>query len=249
MKKLSSYIIEKLKINKKTNFDPDSKRNGIEVINDVDCKALPYVYVNAIIDAYIASPLKKDVSKIEVFDAKSFFDNDPQGIRYMKSNYSIDNKYFYNSAYPAIKITWTSHNNKIPKRDTLIRKMPFIKMPLILTDDKGLFTKRNSYNICGLRDVECVNVGYSAKTLNDKTEYSYVIIYIIKPEATKKLLSEQEIYNNLLKYYKVKYNDRPKYLQELSDKFYTDDRRNNRGVLDLDEKRKKECEKHMHETW
>ena len=248
MKKLSSYIIEKLKINKKTNFDPDSKRNGIEVINDVDCKALPYVYVDAIIDAYIASPLKKDVSKIEVFDAKSFFDNDPQGIREIQANAS-NYKYLYNSAYPAIKITWTVNNNKITKRDTLRRRMPSVTMPLILTDDKGLFTKRNSYNITGLRDVECVNVGYSAKTLNDKTEYSYVIIYIIKPEATKNLLSEQEIYNNLLKYYKVKYNDRPKYLQELSDKFYTDDRRNNRGVLDLDEKRKKECEKHMHETW
>ena len=101
----------------------------------------------------------------------------------------------------------------------------------------------------GLRDVECPAVAYNAKRLNDKTEYSYVIIYIIKPEATKKLLSEQEIYNNLLKYYKVKYSDREKYLKELSDEFYTDDRRNNRGVLDLDEKRKKECEKHMHETW
>ena len=248
MKKLTSYIIEKLKISKKTNFDPNSKRNGIEVINDVDCKALPYVYVNAIIDAYIASPLKKDVSKIEVFDAKSFFDNDPQGIREIKANQS-NYKYLYNSAYPAIKITWTSYNNKIPKRDTTRHRMPYIVMPLILTDDKGLFTKRNSYNISGLRDVECSTVAYTAKRLDDKTEYSYVIIYIIKPEATKKLLSEQEIYNNLLKYYKVKYNDRPEYLKELSDKFYTDDRRNKYGILDLDEKRSKECKQHMNETW
>lgn len=248
MKKLTSYIIEKLKISKKTNFDPNSKRNGIEVINDVDCKALPYVYVNAIIDAYIASPLKKDVSKIEVFDAKSFFDNDPQGIREIEANQS-NYKYLYNSAYPAIKITWTSYNNKIPKRDTLRHRMPYIIMPLILTDDKGLFTKRNSYNITGLRDVECSTVAYTAKRLDDKTEYSYVIIYIIKPEATKKLLSEQEIYNNLLKYYKVKYNDRPEYIKELSDKFYTDDRRNKYGILDLDEKRSKECKQHMNETW
>lgn len=248
MKKLTSYIIEKLKISKKTNFDPNSKRNGIEVINDVDCKALPYVYVNAIIDAYIASPLKKDVSKIEVFDAKSFFDNDPQGIIEIKAN-QTNYKYLYNSAYPAIKITWTSYNNKIPKRDTTRHRMPYIVMPLILTDDKGLFTKRNSYNITGLRDVECSTVAYTAKRLDDKTEYSYVIIYIIKPEATKKLLSEQEIYNNLLKYYKVKYNDRPEYLKELSDKFYTDDRRNKYGILDLDEKRSKECKQHMNETW
>lgn len=245
MKKLTSYIIEKLKISKKTNFDPNSKRNGIEVINNVDCKALPYVYVDAIIDAYIASPLKKDVSKIEVFDAKSYFDNDPQGI---KEN-TPDRKYLYNSAYPAIKITWTFNDNKMHKRDTLRHKMPYIIMPLILTDDKGLFTKRNSYNITGLRDVECSTVGYTAKRLNDKTEYSYVIIYTIKPEATKKLLSEQEIYNNLLKYYKVKYNDRPEYLKELSDKFYTDDRRNKYGILDLDEKRSKECKQHMNETW
>lgn len=248
MKKLTSYIIEKLKISKKTNFDPNSKRNGIEVINNVDCKALPYVYVDAIIDAYIASPLKKDVSKIEVFDAKSFFDNDPQGIREIQVNGS-NYKYLYNSAYPAIKITWTVDNNKIYKRDTLRRRMPYVTMPLILTDDKGLFTKRNSYNISGLRDVECSTVAYTAKRLDDKTEYSYVIIYIIKPEATKKLLSEQEIYNNLLKYYKVKYSDRPKYLTELSDKFYTDDRRNKYGVLDLDEKRSKECKQHMNETW
>lgn len=248
MKKLTSYIIEKLKISKKTNFDPNSKRNGIEVINNVDCKALQYVYVDAIIDAYIASPLKKDVSKIEVFDAKSYFDNDPQGIREIKTN-QTNYKYLYNSAYPAIKITWTFNDNKMHKRDTLRHKMPYIVMPLILTDDKGLFTKRNSYNITGLRDVECSTVGYTAKRLNDKTEYSYVIIYIIKPEATKKLLSEQEIYNNLLKYYKVKYNDRPEYLKELSDKFYTDDRRNKYGILDLDEKRSKECKQHMNETW
>ena len=248
MKKLTSYIIEKLKISKKTNFDPNSKRNGIEVINNVDCKALPYVYVDAIIDAYIASPLKKDVSKIEVFDAKSFFDNDPQGIREIQANGS-NYKYLYNSAYPAIKITWTVNNNKITKRDTLRRRMPSVTMPLILTDDKGLFTKRNSYNISGLRDVECSTVAYTAKRLDDKTEYSYVIIYIIKPEATKKLLSEQEIYNNLLKYYKVKYSDRPEYLKELSDKFYTDDRRNKYGILDLDAKRSEECKKHMNETW
>ena len=250
MKKLTSYIIEKLKINKNIDFDRNSIRyyKHIEIINNVDCKALPYVYVDSIIDAYIASPLKKDVSKIEVFDAKSFFDNDPQGIREIQVNGS-NYKYLYNSAYPAIKITWTVDNNKIYKRDTLRRRMPYVTMPLILTDDKGLFTIRNSYNICGLRDVECPAVAYNAKRLNDKTEYSYVIIYIIKPEATKKLLSEQEIYNNLLKYYKVKYSDREKYLKELSDEFYTDDRRNNRGVLDLDEKRKKECEKHMHETW
>ena len=250
MKKLTSYIIEKLKINKNIDFDRNSIRyyKHIEIINNVDCKALPYVYVDSIIDAYIASPLKKDVSKIEVFDAKSFFDNDPQGIREIQVNGS-NYKYLYNSAYPAIKITWTVDNNKIYKRDTLRRRMPYVTMPLILTDDKGLFTIRNSYNICGLRDAECPAVAYNAKRLNDKTEYSYVIIYIIKPEATKKLLSEQEIYNNLLKYYKVKYSDREKYLKELSDEFYTDDRRNNRGVLDLDEKRKKECEKHMHETW
>ena len=250
MKKLTSYIIEKLKINKNIDFDRNSIRyyKHIEIINNVDCKALPYVYVDSIIDAYITSPLKKDVSKIEVFDAKSFFDNDPQGIREIQVNGS-NYKYLYNSAYPAIKITWTVDNNKIYKRDTLRRRMPYVTMPLILTDDKGLFTIRNSYNICGLRDVECPAVAYNAKRLNDKTEYSYVIIYIIKPEATKKLLSEQEIYNNLLKYYKVKYSDREKYLKELSDEFYTDDRRNNRGVLDLDEKRKKECEKHMHETW
>ena len=198
MKKLTSYIIEKLKISKKTNFDPNSKRNGIEVINDVDCKALPYVYVNAIIDAYIASPLKKDVSKIEVFDAKSFFDNDPQGIREIKANQS-NYKYLYNSAYPAIKITWTSYNNKIPKRDTTRHRMPYIVMPLILTDDKGLFTKRNSYNISGLRDVECSTVAYTAKRLDDKTEYSYVIIYVIKPEATKKLWKDMNIRNGKTK--------------------------------------------------
>ena len=38
-------------------------------------------------------------------------------------------------------------------------------------------------------------------------------------------------------------------VKELSDKFYTDDRRNKYGILDLDEKRSKECKQHMNETW
>lgn len=250
MKKISSYIIEKLRINKNTSDERNSERNikGIEIINDADCKALPYKYVDAIIDAYIASPLKKDISKIEVFDAKSFFDNDPQGIRDIKGN-PTNHKYLYNSAYPAVKITWVSLNNKVPRMDTIRSRMPYIEMPLILTDDKDLFTERNSYNRCGLRDVECSTVSFSLKRLSDKIEYSYVIIYVIKPEATKKLLSEQEIYNNLLKYFKLNNNDRKKYIEELSDKFYTDDRRDKYGALKLDSIRSEECDKHMNETW
>lgn len=249
MKLINNYIAEKLQINKDSKNSINSTRTlkGIEIINKADCKALPYEYINSMIDAWIASPLKKDCVKIEVRDAKSYFDNDEVG----KDEYRINStnlNYLYCSDYPAVTITW---DGKLRKRDTIMQSMPLIHMPLILTDDEDLFTKRNSSNVTGTRDVEYAIYGFHSiiRLGTGTVKYTYTIIYLLRKEATNKLLPLQEFHDNLLNFYKMNVSQRKNYLEELEDKFYTDDRRGKYGGLELDSKRKEECSQHRKLYW
>ncbi len=249
MKKLDTYIYEKLVLGKNIIHKSQNPiyQEGIEIINHTNCKALSKIYMNAIIEAFLSSPLKKDVVKIEVMDAKTFFTENEIGSSEYKGNYT-NKKYLYNSNYPAIVLTFQS--SKIPKYDTLMKRMPSIYMPLILSDDKGLFTKYNSWNVTGTHDVENAYINQVPVERKSKLIiYKMAMVYVVKPNATKKLLPVEEFKNNLKKFYKLGPVKQKEYLSDLEKDFYTDIRKNKYGALEIDKEREKECEKHMSETW
>lgn len=249
MKKLDTYIYEKLILGKNIIHKSQNStyQGNIEIINHTNCRALSKIYMNAIIEAFLSSPLKKDVVKIEVMDAKTFFTENEIGSSEYKHN-QTNLEYLYNSNYPAIILTF--HSPKIPKYDTLMKRMPSIYMPLILSDDKGLFTQYNSWNRTGLRDVENAYINRVPIERNSKMIiYKMAMVYVIKPNATKKLLPVEEFKDNLKKFYKLSPAKQKDYLSDLEKDFYTDDRRNKYGALELDKEREDECEKHMSETW
>ena len=142
-------------------------------------------------------------------------------------------------------------NNKLPKYDTIMRHMPCIYMPLILTDDKELFTQENTPNVTGYRDVEFHFVGFYAdnKFNTQNPTYKLTIIYLLRSKATDKLLPIHTFEENLLKYYKMGESQKEQYLKEISKDFYTDVRRDKHGYLDLSKEREEECEQHAKEVW
>ena len=251
MKALKDIILEKLIINKNIgNSEQKLNFKGVEINNDINCEALPKNYINAIINAFMKSPLKKNVIKIDVNSAKEFFDKDVNGLREFKFNkYNLS--YLYHEEYPAITITYKFENNKLPKYDTIMRHMPCIYMPLILTDDKELFTQENTPNVTGYRDVEFHFVGFYAdnKFNTQNPTYKLTIIYLLRSKATDKLLPIHTFEENLLKYYKMGESQKEQYLKEISKDFYTDVRRDKHGYLDLSKEREEECKNHAKEVW
>ena len=260
MKHFTDYIFEGFKINSdsiKRNKEKEKERyssfNNVEIHNEVDCKALPSDYVDAIIEAFLKSPLKKDVIKINVTDAQSFFDHDFDGKKAFEGN-KQNYAYLYNKAYPAMSITYKGNNNKhggIPRQDTVMSKMPSIHMPLILNDSEGLYTKANSSNMTGVRDVENAYVAFNStgRHIGKAIQYTMTIIYIIKPKATEKLLPIDIFKQNLLNYYKLGNKEKKEHLEKIDKDFYIDSLRNNKGWLELTQERHEECYKHIKDTW
>ena len=252
---LSNYIIEKFKINSNTISHDEidlSQFTKVEINNDVDCKALPKEYVDAIIWAFLKSPLKKDVIKIDVTDAQSFFDNNPDGQDEFKRN-KINYGYLYNRHYPAMTVTYQGNNSRtgLVKLDTLMKRMPSIHMPLILNDSEGLYTKKNSINMTGVRDVDNSYLAFNgtSKFAGGVTEYRLTIIYIVKPKATDKLLPIDIFKQNLLNYYKLGSKEKSEHLEKIGKDFYRDSLENARGWLEISKERDEECEKHIRDTW
>lgn len=250
MKSLKESILEKLVISS-TSKSKEQQLNfkGVEINNNADCKALNKRYINAVINAFMKSPLKKNVVQIDVTNAKSFFDDNEEGKNIFKRN-QTNYAYLYCQEYPAISITYKVPDNKFPKYDTAMKRVPSIHMPLILTDDEGLFTCENSPNVTGYRDVEVAYISYNPKNAyRINPTYTFTIIYLLKPEATNKLLPVEDFESNLLKYYKMGEGEKRAYLNKISEDFYTDVRRNKYGALDISKERRDECEKHSKEGW
>ena len=256
MRHLTEYIFERFKINSDTvshNKTDHSSFKNVEINNNVNCEALPKEYIDAIIEAFLKSPLKKDVVKIDVTDAQSFFDHDLEGKKTFDGN-KINYTYLYNRHYPAMSITYNGNDNKrggIPRQDTVMSKMPSIHMPLILDDCEGLYTKENSVNRTGVRDVENAYVAFntSGRYTGKAIQYTMTIIYIVKPKATKKLLPIDIFKQNLLNYYKMGSKEKKEHLEKIDKDFYVDSLRNSKGWLEITQERTEECQKHIKDTW
>jgi hypothetical protein len=221
MKRITNYIKEALYIkhNTKTAFLP-KLANKFPFENNVNCKALSKEYIQAIIAAYMKSSLYKkiNVQKAYVTNAIDFFKNEG------KSLFNIINStYLYNRQYPVIVFEIGESKRHI-RRETFIESIPHIPMELVLSDSKGLYHKHNTRNISGNCDVESIAIGpWYIRDYDTGVMKTYIAaLYYVKPNANIKLLPVDDVYNNLLEYYKLGIEKRRVKIRELDIDFYSD---------------------------
>lgn len=243
LKTLSNYIIEKLKVGKSQNQSGITKIGKCEVINDVFCDGLPPEYMDAIIKAYLKSPMKSKLkpSKIEVIGAKDLYQTYKDTFNFD----DINDIHWCNNAYPAILVYYVPPTSRL-RIDTILNSLPHIHMPLVLGDDKGLYTSKNTQNVSGWRDLECK---FIKPRCIDHNTHTFVtgIIYYVKENATKKLLNPDTVYNNLLEYYKLSIANREIYLKKQDETFYTYTIDFIRADAELLKEREKQARKHYRE--
>lgn len=216
MKSVNEYIKEALRIksNSKTIHLPQLS-NKFPFENNVNCKALPKTYIQAIIAAYMKSGLYKklNIQHGYVTNAIDFFKNEG------KAQFNIINDtHLYNKQYPVI-VFEVGESKTRRRQETYIESVPHIPMELLLSDSKGLFHKHNTRNHSGNCDVDSIVIG---PWFGNNHKIHIAVLYYVKPNANAKLLPVDEVYEYLLKYYKLKPSDRKLKIEELDTAFYTD---------------------------
>ena len=97
-------------------------------------------------------------------------------------------------------------------------------MELVLSDSKGLYHKHNTRNISWNCDVESIAIGpWYLRDYDTGVMKTYIAaLYYVKPNANIKLLPVDDVYNNLLEYYKLGIEKRRVKIRELDIDFYSD---------------------------